>query len=229
MKRIISAVLTITLLLSLCACGGTHNESSVASESNQNAETIVTSEPEKNSTSEPQEMPENTPDADPIAPQEGTSVLVVCFSATGNTMAIADTIAESLQADRFDIVPSEAYSEADLNYNSDCRANREQNDDSVRPGFVGELDNIEQYDVIFLGYPIWWGKLPKILYTFLEQYDLSGKTVIPFCTSGSSAISTSVAEIRKLQPGTEVNDGRRFAAGTDAETIQAWLYELSMD
>ena len=118
--------------------------------------------------------------------------------------------------------------EADLNYNSDCRANREQNDDSVRPGFVGELDNIEQYDVVFLGYPIWWGKLPKIMYTFLEQYDLSGKTVIPFCTSGSSGISTSVAEIRTLQPGAEVNDGRRFAGGTDADTINSWLHELAL-
>ena len=198
MKRIISAVLAFVLMLSLCACVGATNESNAASENDQNAEAAV------------------------------TSVLVVCFSATGNTMAIADTIAESLQADRFEIVPSEAYSEADLDYNSDCRANREQNDDNARPGFVGAIENIEQYNTVFLGYPIWWGKLPKILYTFLEQYDFSGKTVIPFCTSGGSGISTSVAEIRTLQPGAEVNDGRRFAAGTDTETIQEWLDEFDL-
>ena len=228
MKRIINAVLVLLLMLSLCACSDTDRENNTSSENNQNAEEAVTPEPEKNNASGSQITSDSTTDTQQTSQKDETSVLVVCFSATGNTMAIADMIAEILAADRFEIVPLEAYSKADLDYNSDCRANREQNDDSARPGFVGTIDSVEQYDVIFLGYPIWWGKLPKIMYTFLEQYNFSGKTIIPFCTSGSSGNKTSVKEIRSLLPDAKVNDGRRFASKTKKETIQKWLDELDL-
>ena len=149
-------------------------------------------------------------------------VLVVCFSATGNTRGSAGKIAVAVQSDLFEIVPEFPYSAADLDWNTDCRANREQNNAAARPAVSKLPENLEDYDVIYLGYPIWWGKLPKILYTFLEQAGMEGKTVIPFCTSGSSSIDESVREIKSLIPNARVLDGRRFEAGTDEETVREW-------
>ena len=125
-------------------------------------------------------------------------MLIAYFSATNNTEGIANHLDAILDADLYEIVPETPYTSADLNYNTDCRANREQNDASARPAISGSVDNMEQYDVIFLGYPIWRGQAPKIIYTFLESYDLSGKTIVPFCTSGSSGIGSSATNLRTL-------------------------------
>lgn len=161
------------------------------------------------------------------ASAEGSNILVAYFSATGTTETVAKSIQSVLGSDIYEITPAMPYTSADLNYNSDCRANREQNDDSARPEISGSIENIEQYDAIFLGYPIWWGKAPKIIYTFLESYDLSGKTIIPFCTSGSSGIGTSVGEIKSLEPNASVNDGRRFSDSSES-TVKEWTDGLSL-
>ncbi len=118
-----------------------------------------------------------------------TNIFVAYFSATGTTEGIAKHIQTILDADIYEIEAADPYTAADLNYNSDCRANREQNDPKARPQITGSVTDMNKYDAIFLGYPIWWGQAPKIIYTFLESYDFSGKTIIPFCTSGSSGIS----------------------------------------
>ncbi len=152
-----------------------------------------------------------------------SNMLVVYFSATGTTKAMAEMIAQTTGADIVEIVPSEPYTSADLNYNSDCRANREQQDDTARPEFEPIAANIDDYDTIFLGYPIWWGTMPKIIDTFLDTYDLSGKTVMPFCTSGGSGISTSVSAIRNAEPDTDVKNGLRGSASTSSSQIEAWL------
>lgn len=140
-----------------------------------------------------------TPESD-NQPEDGSDseALVVYFSATGNTESLAHIIAKTAGADICEIVPSDPYTSEDLNYNSDCRAYAEQQDDSARPEIEPLSVNIDDYDRIILGYPIWWGTLPKVIYTFAETYDLSGKTILPFCTSGGSGISTSVSALQAL-------------------------------
>lgn len=167
---------------------------------------------------------EENPTKQPEETKEPTSKsLVVYFSATGNTKALAEKIAEESVSDVFEIVPEEPYTSADLNYNSDCRANDEQNDANARPAISNKLENLEDYDVIFIGYPIWWGTMPKIINTFLETYDLSGKTIMPFCTSGGSGISTSVSAIKSACPNADVKTGFRGTSGTTSTQIRTWL------
>ena len=154
--------------------------------------------------------------------------LVVYFSATGNTRNVALNIASATDADLYEIVPEVPYTDADLDYNSDCRANREQNDDTARPAISGNVENMAQYDTIFLGYPIWWGNAPKIIFTFLESYDFTGKTIIPFCTSGSSPIG-STAAMQSVTPGANWLDGHRFASSVSREDLTEWINGLDID
>ncbi len=151
-------------------------------------------------------------------------VLTVYFSATGNTESLAQKIAAETNSDIFEIVPEEPYTSEDLNYsNSNCRANKEQNDPTARPAISNKIDNIDDYDVVLIGYPIWWGTMPKIINTFLDTYDLSGKTIMPFCTSGSSGISTSVSAIRNICTNSTVTDGFRGTSSTAGTQIRTWL------
>ena len=117
----------------------------------------------------------------------GSTVLVACFSATGNTWPLAEYAAAYLNADLFRIEPEIPYTDADLNYSDDdCRANQEMNDETSRPALAATVENMEQYDTVILAFPIWWGQAPRLIETFVEAHDLSGKTVLTFCTSGSS-------------------------------------------
>ncbi len=169
----------------------------------------------------------DTPDTTPV-PEEpevsgGSNAAVVYFSATGNTRALAEKIAAAAESELYEIVPSEPYTSEDLNYNNDsCRANQELESDA-RPE-IEEMDlDIAAYDVILLGYPIWWGQCPPAVRTFLESYDLSGKTILPFCTSGSSGISGSLSKIRELAPDSTVTEGFRGTASTTNTQIEQWL------
>lgn len=124
------------------------------------------------------------------------------------------------------MVPEVPYTAADLNYSNDnCRANLEMNDESARPAIAGEIENIDQYDTIYLGYPIWWGTMPRIINTFIDTYDLSGKTVMPFCTSGGTGITTSVSELRELCPDADVKDGLRGSSSISGDEIRDWISE----
>ena len=164
------------------------------------------------------------------APQEGTDVLVAYFSATGNTENIAEHLVSILDADLYEIVPQVPYTSEDLDYrNSDCRANQEQNDPTARPAISGGVENMEDYEVIFLGYPIWWGDAPKIISTFLETYDFDGKTIVPFCTSGSSSIGGSVSDLEALTSGAAWLDGQRFSGSASQETVSQWVDSLGLD
>jgi len=162
------------------------------------------------------------------APSEGRKVLIAYFSATNNTEGIANHLDAILDADLYEITPETPYSAADLDYNADCRANREQNDASARPAISGSVENMEQYDVIFLGYPIWWGQAPKIISTFLESYNLSGKTIVPFCTSGSSGIGSSATNLHALTSGATWMDGQRFSGGASRSTVEDWVDGLEL-
>ena len=160
--------------------------------------------------------------------QDGPSdILVAYFSCTNHTAQIAEAIAEATGATLYRILPEIPYTAADLNYSdSSTRATAEQSDPNARPGISDALENMADYDVIFLGYPIWWGQAPKIMYTFVEAYDLSGKTIIPFCTSGSSPIGSSATNLSKSAPNAEWKEGRRFPGSAAAETVALWAKEM---
>lgn len=152
------------------------------------------------------------------------------FSATGNTRPLAEYMANGLGADLYEIVPEEPYTEADLNYNdSGSRTSIEMNDPDSRPAISGSVENMEQYDVVFIGYPIWWGQAPKIISTFLESYDWSGKTIVPFCTSGSSSIGSSASNLESLTSGAEWLSGRRFSGSASQDELLAWADSLDLN
>lgn len=183
------------------------------------------SENTENPTPQPEPDPE-TPDPQPTAGR----ALVVYFSCTNTTKGIADRIAEVTDAAAWRIEPEEPYTSEDLDYsNSSCRANREQNDPSARPAIKGRCEDIADYDVIFLGYPIWWGKAPKVIFTFLEGHDLTGKTIVPFCTSHSSGIGSSDTDLHQLAAGAEWKQGRRFNGSETEDTIKNWIESMDLN
>lgn len=170
---------------------------------------------------------ESDPNALPEA--EENAILVVFFSCTGTTKSIADRIAEQLSADQYEIVPEQAYTADDLNYNSaDSRAEREQNDEQARPAITGKLDSLDSYSTILIGYPLWWGQAPRILSTFLESYDFQGKILIPFCTSASSPIGTSAENLRPLAEDAQWLEGRRFGSTAELSEITEWLETMNL-
>lgn len=220
MKRILSFLLAVCLLMALTACG---NQTTSSNETSS-------SEPETSQIQTPSSTPETTPEPDPSSSEpeqteEGERTLVVYFSATGNTKAVAEKIAELTGADIYEIVPAEPYTADDLDYNvSDCRANREMNDASARPAIGGDSIDVSGYDTVMIGYPIWWGTMPRIINTFLDTYDLSGKVILPFCTSGGSGVSQSVSDIRSVEPDADVRAGLR-ARNVQDSGIESWLNE----
>ncbi len=160
---------------------------------------------------------------------EAENTLVVYFSRTGNTEKVAEYLIDLTDADSYVINAAVPYTDEDISYgNSSCRANQEQNDSSVRPEIAEPIESIEQYDTIFLGYPIWWGQEPRIIDTFLESYDFSDKTVIPFCSSHSSGISASERNIKNLVKIGEQLSGRRFSADSTKDDVSEWLGELGL-
>ena len=209
MKKLLSLLLAAAVLLTLAACGTTNTDNSAADEPKSDAVDQAPAD----------DAPEST----------GGRVLVAYFSATGHTKTIAEYLQTALDADLYEIVPQEPYTADDLDYNTDgCRANREQNDDAARPAISGGVDNMDGYDVVFIGYPIWWGQAPKIVNTFLESYDFSGKTIVPFCTSGGSGIDGSLSGIQTLAPDADWLAGQRFSAGASEADVQSWVDNLGL-
>ncbi len=160
-----------------------------------------------------------------------SNILVACFSATGNTWPLAQYAAEYLNADLFRIEAEIPYTDADLNYNDDdCRANQEMGDDSSRPALAATVENMEQYDTVILAFPIWWGQAPRIIETFIEAHDLSGKTVLTFCTSGGSGFGRTGEILAALTDDTvDWIEGSRLSPSTTAEEMAAWLTEKGIE
>jgi flavodoxin len=140
--------------------------------------------------------------------EEEVNVLVAYFSATGNTRRVAKLMVESIYADELEILPAQPYTEADLDWrDKQSRSTLEMNDTTARPEIVKPEIDLDKYDLIYLGYPIWWGVAPRIINTFLETVDLSGKQIVPFCTSGGSPVEPSVEALRKSYPNLDFEDG----------------------
>ncbi|MCD8218542.1 MAG: flavodoxin [Clostridiales bacterium] len=160
----------------------------------------------------------------------GSNILVAYFSCTGTTEQIAEWVAEETGAELYEIRPDTPYTEDDLNYSdSSSRANQEQADSSARPAIAGSVENMENYDVIFLGYPIWHGQAPRIISTFLESYDFSDVMMIPFCTSHSSSIGSSAENLHSLCAETVTwEDGRRFPGDAVKSDVEEWIESLEL-
>ena len=208
MKKIAAIVMTGLLILGLCACGG------------QNAKESADSAAADNTTVD------NTVADNTVAVNAG-SVLVVYFSNTGHTKAIAEHIADGTGAALYEITPETLYTDADLNYNdNNSRSTVEMNNPSARPAITGTVENFGQYSTVYIGYPIWWGEAPRILDTFVESYDFTGKTVIPFCTSASSSIGSSAKTLESLAGTGNWKTGQRFS-GSESETdVTNWIKGL---
>lgn len=156
--------------------------------------------------------------------------IVVYFSCTDNTKTIAEYIKDSTVSDIYRIEPLVPYTSADLNYgNADSRTSKEQNDSTARPGIAGNLPSLKDYEIVYLGYPIWWGQAPKIMYTFVEHCNLSGQTVIPFCTSASSGIGTSATNLQEADTSQAMwLTGRRFSGSSPKSDVESWISGLGL-
>lgn len=197
-------------LAGLILCGCTSASGSQPEQTDQ----TVQNKPDSSSESSPEQA-------------EQTRTLVAYFSATGNTKEAAKTLAETVNADLYEIVPEVSYSDEDLNYTNDAsRANKEQNDPSSRPAIASDPIDAAKYDVIFLGYPIWHGIPPRIIETFLEDNDLNGKIIIPFCTSGGSPFSDG--ELEGLEEDADWKEGKRLNKDSSAEEISKWVDTLDL-
>ena len=150
-------------------------------------------------------------------------ILVAVFSASGVTKAVGEEIARIAGADFYEIVPKERYTSADLNWmDKKSRSTVEMNDRACRPAIGNAVVDMAQYEVVFVGFPVWWYREPSIIDTFMEAYDFTGKTVVPFCTSGGSGLGDSAANMQALAKGAKVAEGKRFGARASADELGKW-------
>lgn len=158
-------------------------------------------------------------------------ILVAYFSATGTTRHVARVLSKIKKADLFEILPDQPYTEADLDWrNEQSRSTVEMKDPSCRPAIASKVENIKDYDTIFLGFPLWWRREPSIIDTFVESYDLSGKTIIPFCTSGGNDIPEAYESLRNLiGADTVVQKGCRLGGDISEEDLIIWTAGLNLD
>ena len=211
MKKFLAILLTLLLVLGLAACGG--NDSEAAEDSSAATNDTAT------------ETPTDEPEEESTEPAGGT--LVVYFSMTGTTRGIAEKIATITGADIYEIKAAQEYTSDDLNYNdSETRATVEQKDPTVRPEIGSGPVSLDGYSTVYIGYPIWWGEEPRIMDTFVESCNFEGKTVIPFCTSGSSSIGNSGKNLAANAGSGNWLDGQRFSGSTTEDELRGWIEGL---
>ena len=152
-----------------------------------------------------------------------SKVLVAYFSASGVTAGVAEKLSKAIDADLYEIAPEVPYTRADLNWmDKKSRSTVEMKDRSSRPAIGTKVDNMEQYDTVFVGFPIWWYREPSIIDTFMEAYDFTGKKVVPFATSGGSGLGDSYKNLQALAPGAKVINGEKFPGSVSEEKLRAW-------
>ena len=230
MKRTLSLLMSLVMALSLTACGGNENSSS----SQVSSAAPESSAAESSASESSSEAPSSSEVSSQVQAGEtasGSNVLVVYYSATGNTAEVAQYIADSTGGDLFEIQPVEPYTDDDLNWTDDnSRVNQEHEDESLRDVelVADTVDNWEQYDTVFIGYPIWWGIAAWPVDGFVEANDFSGKTVIPFCTSSSSGLGESGQLLADMAGTGDWQEGQRFSSGASQEDVQSWIEELGL-
>ena len=225
MKKWTKIVIAIMACMALTACGNTTEQSNntakqnntEVSESVADDNTKITSEEEKEQKeSSTENMSSQVSDAEDKQDNDMKDTIVVYFSATGTTKGLAEQLADAIDADIFEIVPMQPYTDADLDYSDDnSRSTLEMNDSSSRPEISGQIEKFEQYRNVIIGYPIWWSDAPRIMSTFVESYDFGGKTILPFCTSGGSGIGSSAKNLETLAGSGTWLEGQRFSNADD--------------
>lgn len=230
MKKLVSIFMVLTLLLSFAACSNnTNNEgsSSAPQQSSTPNSTPAEESNNQNDSSIPSEESSNPNDSS-TPTETGAKSLVVYFSWSGNTENVAKSIQTQTDADIFEIVPATPYSD---DYDTVVDLAQEEQRNNARPAISNSIESIEQYDVIYVGFPNWWGDMPMILYTFFDTYDLSGKTVALFCTSGGSGLSGTVNEVKILEPNATVTEGLHIGSGSSSNpdsAVSEWLNDIGL-
>lgn len=224
MKKILSLVLTLTMVFSLAACGNSGSPESSASTTPSQTENPATSE----ESATPSESTPQGEEASQPETEAGSNALVVYFSWSGNTESVAKEIQAQTGADLFEIIPAEPYTD---DYNTLLDIAQEEQASDARPAIADTVENFEQYDVVYLGYPNWWGDMPMILYTFLDDYDFSGKTIAPFVTSGGSGFSGTIGTIESMEPDATVTEGLSLGssqAANPGSDVAQWLSDIGL-
>ena len=238
MKRTVSLILACLMILALACCGAEQGADKPAEEKETppaGSETASVTE-EKGSerheegseeASGPSETEEENRESGEDPASESAKILVAVFSATGTTKGVAERIAAMEGADLYEIVPEEPYTKEDLNWHdSKSRTTKEQDDKNSRPGIAGDKLDLSGYEKIYVGYPIWWGEEPRILDTFVESYDFTGITMIPFCTSSSSGLGRSGKNLEERAGSGNWLEGKRFPGSVSDDDLQSWIESL---
>lgn len=238
MKRTLSLLLSLVMALSLAACSGSGDGSSSQVSSAAPESSAAESSASESSSEASSEISSEAPSSSEASSQvqagetaSGSNVLVVYYSATGNTAEVAQYIADSTGGDLFEIQPVDPYTSDDLNWTDDnSRVSQEHADESLRDVelVADTVDNWDQYDTVFIGYPIWWGIAAWPVDGFVEANDFSGKTVIPFCTSSSSGLGESGQLLADMAGTGDWQEGQRFRSGASQEDVQSWIEELGL-
>ena len=225
MKKLTALLLSVVLVLGLAACGSANKPASSTTQPE-------TSAPTEQPATEPSESSSTAPaESEPETQPETGKTLVVYYSASGNTERVAKDIAEAAGADLFEIVPTEVYTNDDLDWtNPDSRVSREHDDESLRdvPLTTTEVPDWNSYDTVFIGYPIWWGIAAWPVDTFAKNNDFTGKTVIPFATSSSSGMGQSGSLLADMAGTGEWQEGQRFSSGVSSDDVQSWVNGLGL-
>ncbi|HIZ74119.1 MAG TPA: flavodoxin [Candidatus Mediterraneibacter stercoravium] len=221
LKKIFSAVLAGTAAFCLAACsGGTESAPAASDQTEVNADSQVAEEPADAVTEE------NTGDGAGSSEEDG-GALIVYFSWSGNTEAVAREIQSQTGADLFEIVPAEPYTD---DYDELLDIAQEEQSSDARPAIADTVE-LSGYDTVYLGFPNWWGDMPMIIYTFLDEYDLSGKTIAPFNTSGGSGFSDSLDTIAEMEPDAEITEGLSLGSSEAedcSDTVSGWLGSIGL-
>lgn len=223
-KRLLSCVLAGAMALSLAACGGDSSSTDDQTTEAQTQEETTSPADTSTDTAAPEDSGGDT------AADSG-NVLVVYYSATGNTETVANYIAEATGGDIFEIIPAEPYTSDDLNWTDEnSRVSREYADESLRDVELTttQVENWDSYDTVFLGYPIWWGVAAWPVDGFVEANDFTGKTVIPFCTSSSSGLGESGELLAELAGTGNWQEGQRFRSSVSQEDVNEWVDSLGL-
>ena len=217
MKKIYSLIIAFNLLLTFTACSNNTNDES-SSSAQQQSGTPDSISADKSDNQNDSSTPAVT----------GSKSLVIYFSWSGNTENVAKSIQSQTDSDIFEIVPATPYSD---DYDTVVDLAQEEQRSKARPAISGTIKNIADYDVIYVGFPNWWGDMPMILYTFFDTYDLSSKTIALFCTSGGSGLSGTVNEVKSLEPNATVTEGLHIGSGSSSnpdKAVSEWLNDIGL-
>ena len=226
MKKWLSILLSMTLVFTLTACSG----GTTSREAENSEPPAISSEPSSEAPSISEEPSSSEPPEESVEPTEEIGgTLIAYFSWSGNTEKMAQIIQTETGGDRFKIEPATPYTD---DYNTLLDVAQQEQADNARPELALQVENWEEYDVVFVGYPDWWSDAPMLIYSFLEAYDWEGKTLVPFCTSGGSGFGRSLDKLPDSAPGATIVEGLHVSGSSvdgASEEIASWIAELNLD